>query len=75
MDRKRAILDYICDERLDLLEELNERDVKLQETIAALPEAQDLSAVMPTYHSLVENIENVLNDLDELEERVLKSMN
>ena len=75
MDRKRAILDYICDERLDLSEELNETDVKLQETIAALPEAQDLSAVMPTYHSQVENIENMLNDLDELEERVLKSMN
>ena len=75
MDRKRAILDYICDERLDLLEELNETDVKLQETIAALPEAQDLSVAMPTYHSLVENIENMLNDLDELEERVLKSMN
>lgn len=35
MDRKRAILDYIGDERLDLLEELNETDVKLQETIAA----------------------------------------
>ena len=75
MGRKRAILDNICDERLDLLEELNETDVKLQETIAALSEAQDLSVVMPTYHSLVENIENMLNDLDELEERVLKSMN
>jgi len=75
MDRKRAILDYIGDERLDLLEELNETDVKLQETIAALLEAQDLSVVMSTYHSLVENIENMLNDLDELEERVLKSMN
>ena len=75
MDRKRAILDYICDERLVLLEELNETDVKLQQTIAALLEAQDLSVVMSTYHSLVENIENMLNDLDELEERVLKSMN
>ena len=75
MDRKRAILDYIGDECLDLLEELNETDVKLQETIAALLEAQDLSVVMSTYHSLVENIENMLNDLDELEERVLKSMN
>lgn len=75
MDRKRAILYYICDERLDLLEELNETEVKLQETIAALPEAQDLSVVMSSYHSLVENIENMLNDLDELEVRVLKSMN
>lgn len=75
MDRKRAILYYICDERLDLLEELNETEVKLQETIAALPEAQDVSVVMSTYHSLVENIENMLNDLDELEVRVLKSMN
>ena len=75
MDRKCAILYYICDERLDLLEELNETEVKLQETIAALPEAQDLSVVMSTYHSLVENIENMLNDLDELEVRVLKSMN
>lgn len=75
MDRKRAILYYICDERLDLLEELNETEVKLQETIAALPEAQDLSVVMSTYHSLAENIENMLNDLDELEVRVLKSMN
>ena len=51
MDRKCAILDYICGERLDLLEDLSETDVKLQETIAALPEEQDLSVVMPTYHS------------------------
>ena len=65
MDRKRASLDYICDEPLDLLEEMNETEVKLQETIVALPETQDLSAVMATYHSLVENIENMLNDLDD----------
>ena len=51
IDGKCAILDYICDECLDLLE-LNETKVKLQET-------QDLSPVIATYHSLVENIENV----------------
>lgn len=39
-------------------------------TIVGLPETQDLSAVMATYHSRVENIENTLNDLDELEESV-----
>ena len=75
MDRKRGILDYICDERLDLLEELNEEKVKLQETIAALQETQDLSAVMETFHSVVEIIKSMLNHLDDLEDKVFKSMN
>ena len=78
MDRKRAMLNYISSmihERLDLLEEFIETEVKLQETIDALPETQNLSAVVDNYRSVAENIENMLNDLNELEEKVLKSMN
>ena len=74
MDQKRAILDYICDERLDLLEELKETEVKLQETIASVePQVQDLSPAMVNFRSLVEHIENMLHNLDELEERVMNS--
>ena len=74
MDRKRAILDYICDKRLDLLEELKETEVKLQETIASVEQqVQDLSPAMANYRSLVEHIENMLHNLDELEERVMNS--
>ena len=63
MDQKRAILNYISDESLDLLEELNETEVKLKETIATLQEMQVLSAIMENYLSVVESIENMLNDL------------
>ena len=74
MDRKRAILDYICDERLDILEELKETEVKLQETIAyVVPQVQDLSPAMANFRSLVEHIENMLHNLDELEEWVMNS--
>ena len=72
MDRKRAILDYIYDKRLDLLEELKETEVKLQETIeAVVSQVQDLSVIMSNFRSLEEHIENMLHNLDELEERVM----
>ena len=75
MDRKRAILDYVCDERLDLLEQLNERELQLQETTVPLSDTQDLSSLKENYRSVVESVENMLNSLDELEEKVLKSRN
>ena len=74
MDRKREILDYICDERLDLLEELKGKKIKLQETVACLPEQQDLSSVMENYRSVVESVENMLRGLDELEEKVKSTL-
>ena len=74
MDRKREILDYICDERLDLLEELKAKKIKLQETVACLPEQQDLSSVMENYRSVVESVENMLRGLDELEEKVKSTL-
>jgi len=74
MDRKREILDYIYDKRLDLLEELKETEVKLQETVeAVVPQVQDLSVIMSNFHSLEEHIENMLHNLDELEVRVMNS--
>ena len=74
MDRKREILDYIYDKRLDLLEELKETEVKLQETVeAVVPQVQDLSVIMSNFRSLEEHIEHMLHNLDELEVRVMNS--
>lgn len=39
----------------------------LQETITALPEKQDLSAVVENYRLLVDNVENMLNNLDDFD--------
>lgn len=66
MDREREILNYICNERLDLLEVLKETEIKLQETAAALPEGHDLSSVMENYRSVVVSVENMLKKLESL---------
>ena len=70
MDQKLEILNYINDERLDLLEELAETEATLHETIAALS-AGDLSTVIVNYLSVVKRTEDLLQDLDELEDKVI----
>lgn len=69
MDQKLEILNYINDERLDL-EELAGTEAMLYETIAALP-AGDLSTVIENYLTAVERTEDLLQQLDELEHKVI----
>ena len=69
MDQKLEILNYINDERLDL-EELARTEATLYETIAALP-AGDLSTVIENYLTAVERTEDLLQQLDELEDKVI----
>lgn len=69
MDQKLEILNYINDERLDL-EELAETEGTLYETIAALPD-RGLSTVIENYLSAVERTEDLLQQLDELEDKVI----
>ena len=68
MDQKLEILNYINDERLDL-EELAGTEATLNETIAALS-AGDLS-VIENYLTAVERTEDLLQQLDELEDKVI----
>ena len=68
MDQKLEILNYINDERLDL-EELAGTEATLYETIAALP-AGDLSLI-ENYLTAVERTEDLLQQLDELEDKVI----
>ena len=68
MDQKLEILNYINDERLDL-EELAGTEATLYETIAALP-AGDLS-VIENYPTAVERTEDLIQQLDELEDKVI----
>lgn len=75
MDRKHAILGYVCNEHLGLLEQLNKIELQLKETTVVLPDTQDLSTLIQNYCSVVASNENMLNGLDELEEKVLKSSN
>ena len=70
MDQKLEIFNYINDERLDLLEELVETEATLHETIAVLS-AGDLSTVIVNYLSVVKRTEDLLQDLDELEDKVI----
>lgn len=69
MDQKLEILNYINDERLDL-EELAGTEATLYETIAALP-AGDLSTVIENYLTAMERTEDLLQQLDELEDKVI----
>ena len=70
MDQKLEILNYINDERLDLLEELAETEATLHETIAALS-AGDFSTLIVNYLSVVKRTEDLLQDLDEQEDKVI----
>ena len=69
MDQKFEILNYINDECLDL-EELAGTEATLYETIAALPDG-DLSTLIENYLSAVGRTEDLLQQLDELEDKVI----
>ena len=79
MDRKHEILNFIRDQRLDVVEELREKELQLLE-ITTLPAAQDLSLLMDNYRLLLNNyrllladILNMLASLDEIEELLLRN--
>ena len=57
----------VTDSQNGTLEELKETEIKLQETVAALSEEQDLSSVLKNYHSVAESFKNMLKGLEELD--------
>ena len=80
MDRKHEILNFIRDQRLDVVEELREKELQLLEITTTLPAAQDLSLLMDNYRLLLNNyrllladILNMLATLDEIEELLLRN--
>ena len=80
MDRKREILNFIRDERLDVVEELKDKELQLLDITTTLSARQDLSLLMDNYRSLLDNyrlfladILNMLASLDEVEEFLLRN--
>ena len=81
MDRKLEILIFIRDERLDVVEELHEKELQLLDITTTLPVGQDLSLLMDNCRSLLDNsyrlfladILNMLASLDEIEEFLLRN--
>ena len=55
MDHKREILNLISDERLDVVEELHEKELQLLDITTTLSVRQDFSLLMDIYRSLLDN--------------------
>ena len=79
MDRKCEILNFIRDERLDVVKELHEKELQLLD-ITTLSVGQDLSLLMDNYRSLLDNyclflsdILNMVASLDEMEDFLLRN--
>lgn len=79
MDRKCEILNFIRDERLDVVKELHEKELQLLD-ITTLSFGQDLSLLMDNYRSLLDNyclflsdILNMVASLDEMEDFLLRN--
>ena len=67
-------LTYIRDERLDLVEELRERQNEMKETLRMITNAAvnlDLSRIIENYLSLEADIAKMLTMLDNLEEKLV----
>ena len=67
-------LTYIRDERLDLVEELRERQNEMKETLRIITNAAvnlDLSRIIENYLSLEADIAKMLTMLDNLEEKLV----
>jgi len=87
MDRRCEILTFIRDERLDVVEELHEKELQLLDITTTLSVGQDLSLLMDNYRSLLDNyrslldnyclfladILNMLSSLDEMEDFLLRN--
>lgn len=75
MDQKSAIgaIDFIRDQRLDMLEMLEELKEKLLYTLSNMTtgaDVQDLSEVMLSYRSVLNDTIKMVADLDELENKL-----
>ena len=73
MDRKHEILNFIRDERLDVVEELHEKELKLLDITTTLSVGQDLSLLIDNYRLFLADILNLLASLDEIEEFLLRN--
>ena len=77
MDRKRKTLNFIRDQRLDLVEELRETELGMLENIqitTTLPAAPDLSSLLNNYRLLLVDVLNLMATLDGIEELLLSSL-
>lgn len=77
MDRKRKTLNFIRDQRLDLVEELKETELGMLENIQIttnLPAAPDLSSLLNNYRLLLVDVLNLMATLDGIEELLLSSL-
>ena len=79
MDRKREILNFVRDKRLNVVEELHEKELQLLDITTTLSVGQDLSLLMDNYRSLLDSchlfladILNMLASLDKTEEFLLR---
>jgi len=78
MDRKRKTLNFIRDQRLDLVEELRETELGMLENIqitTTLPAAPDLSSLLNNYRLLLVDVLNLMATLDGIEELLLSLRN
>ena len=80
MDRKREILNFVRDKRLNVVEELHEKELQLLDITTTLSVGQDFSLVKDDCRSLPHNycvllavILNMLASLNELEEFLLRT--
>ena len=77
MDGKRKTLNFIRDQRLDLVEELKETELGMLENIqitTTLPAAPDLSSLLNNYRLLLVDVLNLMATLDGIEELLLSSL-
>ena len=77
MDRKRKTLNFIRDQRLDLVEELKETELGMLENIqitTTLPAAPDLSSLLNNYRLLLVDVLNLMATLDRIEELLPSSL-
>ena len=63
MDCNQEILHFIRDERLDVVEELHEKELQLLDITTTLSVRQDLSLLMDNYRSLLDNYRLFLVDI------------
>ena len=80
MDRKREILNFVRDKRLNVVEELHEKELRLLDITTTLSVRKDFPLVMDDCCSLLHNycvllavILNTLASLNEIEEFLLRT--
>ena len=76
MDDPNLVLDFIHDERLNVLEELKEHELNLRKVIENVPMDEDfrdlLAVLINSYLSFEKNAAKALANIDDLEEKAKK---